>query len=71
VKYPTNLEKMAAPPLYVAMEKRSPSSVKYWLGLGEEEGVLLYSKSTSTGWWLQPVLKLYVLYRLEPPAGTK
>ena len=39
VKYPTNLEKMAAPPLYVAMKKRSPSSVKCWLGLEEEEGV--------------------------------
>ena len=28
MKYPTKLEKMAAPPLYVAMEKRSPNSVK-------------------------------------------
>jgi hypothetical protein len=27
VKYPTKLEKMAAPPLYVAMEKRSLSLV--------------------------------------------
>ena len=62
---------MAAPPLYVAMEKRSPNSVKCWLELGEEEGALIYSKIISTGWWLQPVLNLYVLYWLEPPTGTK
>ena len=40
VKSPTKLEKMATPPLHVAMEKRSPSSVKCWLGLEEEEGVI-------------------------------
>ena len=39
VKSPTKLEKMATPPLHVAMEKRSTSSVKCWLGLEEEECV--------------------------------
>ena len=50
-------------------EARALSNV--WLGLVEEEGMLIYSKSISTSWWLQLVLNLYVLYQLEPLADTK
>ena len=40
--------------------RRSSSSVcLLWLGLGEE-GWLIYSRTISTGWWLQPVQNVEV-----------
>ena len=49
----TKLEKMGRTSTLDRQGEEEPElSVKCWLGLGEEEGALIYSKSISTGWWL-------------------
>jgi len=44
-------------------EVRARSNV--WLGLGEKEGALIYSRYISTGWWLQSLRRRLAFIRVQ------
>ena len=71
VESPQNLKNGGSSSLKRHGEEEARALSNVWLGLVEEEGMLIYSKSISTSWWLQLVLNLYILYQLEPLADTK
>jgi len=60
VKTPQNLKNGSTSSLKRHGEEEARARSNVWLGLGEEEGALIYSRHISIGWWLQPVLTRHI-----------
>ena len=68
VKSPQSLRKWGSTSSLTRNGKKAWARSNGWLGLGEEEGELIYSGRINTGWCLQPVLiHFYIFWSLLPP----